>query len=147
MSGRTKRPCARPGCPSLVVGGYCAACSELAPKRLTEKARPSAHARGYGRRWQKTSTAYLLAHPICADPFKDHGSAPRPAGVTDHIVPHKGDMKLFWDPNNWQPLCKVCHDKKTATEDGGFGNRSGAGARLAPRFGAGEPVPGVGSNV
>jgi hypothetical protein len=27
------------------------------------------------------------------------------------------NMKLFWDRDNWQPLCKQCHDKKTARED------------------------------
>nr|WP_292832122.1 HNH endonuclease signature motif containing protein [Mesorhizobium sp.] len=30
-------------------------------------------------------------------------------------------MRLFWDRSNWQPLCKPCHDRKTATSDGGFG--------------------------
>jgi 5-methylcytosine-specific restriction protein A len=29
---------------------------------------------------------------------------------------------LFWNETNWQPLCKECHDRKTATEDGGFGH-------------------------
>jgi len=43
------------------------------------------------------------------------------AGVVDHIVPHKGDADLFWQRTNWQPLCKPCHDRKTATEDGGWG--------------------------
>lgn len=43
------------------------------------------------------------------------------ASVVDHIVPHKGDQKLFWRRSNWQSLCKRCHDVKTATEDGGFG--------------------------
>jgi len=32
------------------------------------------------------------------------------ADVVDHIVPHKGDHKLFWDPSNHQALCKQCHD-------------------------------------
>lgn len=32
------------------------------------------------------------------------------ATVVDHIVPHRGDMKLFWDRDNWQALCKACHD-------------------------------------
>lgn len=41
--------------------------------------------------------------------------------LVDHIIPHKGDMELFWDRNNWQAMAKECHDKKTATEDGGFG--------------------------
>ena len=38
------------------------------------------------------------------------------ATVVDHIIPHKGNRKLFWDMNNWQPLCKFHHDQKTATE-------------------------------
>ena len=33
-----------------------------------------------------------------------------PATVVDHIIPHRGDMTLFWDSANWQPLCKSCHD-------------------------------------
>ncbi|WP_186318376.1 HNH endonuclease, partial [Bacillus pumilus] len=24
--------------------------------------------------------------------------------------------------SNWQPLCASCHNRKTAKEDGGFGN-------------------------
>jgi len=36
-----------------------------------------------------------------------------PATVVDHIIPHRGDERLFWDETNWQPLCKQCHDKKT----------------------------------
>lgn len=43
--------------------------------------------------------------------------------MVDHITPHKGDRGLFWDRNNWQALCKTCHDTKTAAEDGGFGNK------------------------
>lgn len=31
-------------------------------------------------------------------------------------------MKLFWDSANWQAMNKECHDRKTASEDGGFGN-------------------------
>lgn len=43
------------------------------------------------------------------------------ATVVDHKMPHKGNMALFWDHDNWQSLCKPCHDYKTATQDGGFG--------------------------
>jgi 5-methylcytosine-specific restriction protein A len=39
-----------------------------------------------------------------------------PATVVDHIVPHRGDPVLFWDEANWQGLCKLCHDAKTARE-------------------------------
>jgi 5-methylcytosine-specific restriction protein A len=30
------------------------------------------------------------------------------------MIPHRGDDLLFWDPNNWQALCRDCHDAKTA---------------------------------
>jgi 5-methylcytosine-specific restriction protein A len=36
--------------------------------------------------------------------------------VTDHIVPHEGDERLFWDELNWQPMCYSCHSRKTASE-------------------------------
>jgi len=39
------------------------------------------------------------------------------AEVTDHIIPHEGDVELFWDQGNWQPLCKVCHDSVKAKEE------------------------------
>lgn len=121
MSGRTKRPCARPGCGRLVERGYCESCASHAPKKLSERVRATAHERGYGRRWQKTTAGRLIKHPLCVDPFGEHKEFPAAAVVTDHILPHKGDMKIFWNPRNWQSLCKCCHDKKTAMEDGGFG--------------------------
>lgn len=39
------------------------------------------------------------------------------ATVVDHIQPHRGDEELMWNQNNWQALCKPCHDRKTWTED------------------------------
>ncbi len=33
----------------------------------------------------------------------------KPANVVDHKTPHRGDMKVFWDKTNWQPLCTGCH--------------------------------------
>ena len=29
--------------------------------------------------------------------------------VADHITPHKGDERLFWDETNLQALCWNCH--------------------------------------
>jgi len=29
----------------------------------------------------------------------------------DHIIPHKGDESLFWDPGNRQSLCTNCHNR------------------------------------
>jgi 5-methylcytosine-specific restriction protein A len=45
------------------------------------------------------------------------------ANVVDHIIPHKGDKALFYDFDNLQSLCTRCHNRKTAREDGGFGNK------------------------
>ncbi|MEK4364922.1 HNH endonuclease [Paenibacillus sp. FSL M8-0212] len=44
--------------------------------------------------------------------------------VADHTTPHKGDDILFWDLNNWQALCKRCHDIKTVTQNDGFVNNA-----------------------
>ncbi len=42
------------------------------------------------------------------------------ASVVDHRVPHRGDQALFWDPLNWQSLCRTHHnsDKKMAEGSG-----------------------------
>lgn len=82
--------------------------------------RESAHARGYTAAWRKAREAYLSAHPWCAVCLAK--GRREPASEVDHIRPHKGDKRLFWDKANWQPLCKPCHSAKTATEDGAFGN-------------------------
>lgn len=81
--------------------------------------RPSASKRGYSYRWQKMRSKYLGEHPLCVTCFE--GGIVRAATVVDHIVPHKGDPDKLWDVNNLQPLCKQCHDRKTAREDGGLG--------------------------
>ncbi|MEO4040348.1 HNH endonuclease signature motif containing protein [Hoeflea sp. CAU 1731] len=41
----------------------------------------------------------------------------KPAKVVDHIIPHKGDRKLFWDRSNWQPLCTPCHSSKKQRQE------------------------------
>jgi len=86
--------------------------------------RASSSQRGYDARWRKYSRVRLKRDPLCVH-CKAHGVL-RTATVTDHIVPHRGDYELFWDPDNHQSLCITCHNQKTAKEDGGFGNRSHA---------------------
>lgn len=64
--------------------------------------------RGYGAKWQRARAAFLAANPLCAE----HKRLGRlvPSTVVDHKIPHRNDLKLFWDRKNWQPLCKHCHD-------------------------------------
>ena len=75
------------------------------------------------KRWVEERAAFLKENPFCVDVFGFHGGTLAVANVVDHKVPHKGDWDLFWDCLNWQSMCKPCHDYKTATEDGGFGNK------------------------
>ena len=43
--------------------------------------------------------------------------------VADHVVPHRGDERLFFDLGNLQTLCKPCHDthKQRVEQAGGGG--------------------------
>lgn len=74
----------------------------------------SAAQRGYGYKWQKARAGYLKKHPLCRH-HEARGLIVL-AKVVDHIIDHKGDDALFWDSNNWQPLCVICHNIKTASE-------------------------------
>ncbi len=117
-----KSPCTAPGCSQLVTGGGKCAVHLAQVRKESDARRGTAYQRGYGPRWQAASRGFLRAHPLCQCPECDEGRLRiLPSEVTDHIIPHRGDMKLFWDSKNWQAMSKVCHDKKTAREDGGFG--------------------------
>ena len=70
-----------------------------------------ANERGYDGKWRKARARFLRRNPLCAECRKEGRLTP--AMVVDHVIPHRGNQALFWDEGNWQPLCKVCHDKKT----------------------------------
>lgn len=39
--------------------------------------------------------------------------------MVDHIIPHRGDMKLFWDRSNWQPMASSpCHNSRKQSIEG-----------------------------
>lgn len=109
----------------LTEGGRCDRHKHSAAKEY-DRQRGSASTRLYDRRWQAASKAFLRLHPLCQCPECQEGRIRvTSASVVDHITPHKGDIDLFWNESNWQAMNKNCHDKKTATEDGGFGNQRG----------------------
>ena len=64
-------------------------------KRALDRQRPSAARRGYGPRWRRARAAFLARHPLCAA-CRAQGRVV-PATVVDHVVPHRGDQRLFWD--------------------------------------------------
>lgn len=73
------------------------------------------------RRWRKARMLWLMTHPLCVRCEAEGRTVA--ATVVDHIDPHRGDYERFWSSDNWQSLCKQCHDKKTAREDGAFGRK------------------------
>lgn len=129
MPKSAPRPCNYPGCGVLVHGGS-SRCEQHKYKRIEAKAldarRGSSSERGYSYKWQQAREGFLRAHPLCVR-HQARGEVVA-ATVVDHITPHKGDKTLFWQRANWQPLCKQCHDIKTAIEDGGFGRSVAAPA-------------------
>lgn len=116
------KPCSAPGCGKLTHDRYCDqhAVAAKEEKRETERQRGSASARGYGRPWQKYRAGFIRNNPLCC--VCEAEGRVEPTTDVDHIKPHRGDQKLFWDKNNHQGLCHPCHSRKTATEDGGFGH-------------------------
>jgi 5-methylcytosine-specific restriction endonuclease McrA len=37
--------------------------------------------------------------------------------VADHVTPHRGDLRLFWDRENLQCLCVPCHSRVKQVEE------------------------------
>ena len=118
--------CANRPCIALVAvpERFCAGCKA---QGAGKDQRPSAAKRMYDGRWRRATAAYLAANPVAVDYFQCHNGKAYAAEVVDHIVPHRGDWKLFWDQANWQGLTKADHSRKTALEDGGFGRPRGRG--------------------
>ena len=83
----------------------------------------SAAWRGYKRGGKLTGGLRLQA--LTADGYQCRtckalcGGGPNTdtAPIVDHIIPHRGDPVLFYDPDNLQCLCLVCHNRKTAGEE------------------------------
>ena len=66
------------------------------------------------RKWRKATKQHKKLHPYCVHcrPVLTIGN------IVDHITPHHGDLDLFWDPDNWQTLCRRHHNIKTRHEQG-----------------------------
>ncbi len=67
------------------------------------------------QRWRRLSKRFLVLNPMCAM-CEDDGRI-TVATVVDHTIPHKGNIRLFFDENNLKPLCKYCHDSHKAAQE------------------------------
>lgn len=89
--------------------------------RQRDRHRPNSRERGYNRRWEKASRAWLeeqfsKGNVRCAECGELLMGRRRDIHV-DHIVDHKGNQELFWDESNWQALHVRCHSRKTMREN------------------------------
>lgn len=113
------RPCAQPGCPTLVQKGRCAQ-----HERQQDRARGTAQERGYDHAWAEYSKRFRVAHPVCGE--RADGTLDRvhsrcaqqglttAAQCVDHTVPmSQGGSK--WDPANHMSACLDCNTWKANT--------------------------------
>lgn len=101
-------------CGNIVPAGVRCQCQlkqDRARKRRFDQKRPSARERGYTTEWDKARRDYLHHNPYC------RFGCGRLATVVDHIIPHKGNPRLFWDRANWQPLCTPCHSREKQRQE------------------------------
>lgn len=73
------------------------------------------------RRWYKTARWRQLRWEVLTrDGFRCQMAGcgvMAPEMVCDHVRPHRGDERLFWDVTNLQALCKPCHDGRKQREE------------------------------
>jgi 5-methylcytosine-specific restriction endonuclease McrA len=100
------------GCGKLIPAGIICECQRLRMQERNaryEAKRPSARERGYDGKWQVESKAFLALpeNRLCAC------GCGRNADMVDHIIPHRGDKRLFWARSNWQALAtSPCHSRR-----------------------------------
>lgn len=108
-----KRRGCRPPCTGIWDGEKCTRCNrrpQVRKKRGPHRARQK---KWYDSARWKQRTKTFLARPenvvcaICGD---------RVAKCIDHVIPPKGNERLFWDPSNHQPACLKCNREKGARE-------------------------------
>jgi 5-methylcytosine-specific restriction endonuclease McrA len=69
------------------------------------------------RQWRNARAIFLKQNPLCV--YCRRLNIRSDANVVDHITPHRGSLKLFWDTNNWQSLCFTCHNSHKQREENG----------------------------
>lgn len=71
------------------------------------------------KRWKALRLYQLGMEPLCR--LCKQVDRITAATVADHVIPHKGDVDLFFDGDNLQSLCKTCHDvTKSRQEHRGY---------------------------
>src|SRR5262245_34375067 len=116
MPSAPAKPCPVPACPERIP----------CPQHSAERARVHERDRTQAEPWRKwyhlarwrhpvygLRTRALARDPICRECRAD-GRVVASTEV-DHVTPHHGDPRLFWNLENLQGLCTTCHNRKTAS--------------------------------
>lgn len=106
------RYCAAPSCSNLVTKGRC-------PQHSTQQRANRAGHRWYGlAKWYHPAYGLrwrtLRTYPLCVDCLAE--GKMEPSTEVDHVIPHRGNARLFWDPANLRGLCRRHHSEKTRRE-------------------------------
>jgi 5-methylcytosine-specific restriction protein A len=110
------KPCRTNGCPGLTRGRFCDSHQLQENSRLAaQDERPGAGARGYDGRHRDWRARILRRDPLCRI------CRAAPATTADHIIPLRRGGRFTLE--NGQGVCAECHGRKTAQQDGGFGNQ------------------------
>jgi 5-methylcytosine-specific restriction protein A len=102
-------------CPRCRIVGCSPACRAIKreARRRYDRSRGSSSERGYGAEWRKLRAAILRRDPWCTDCGQEKSTE------VDHVVPKsEGGTD---DPRNLRGMCKSCHSRKTALQDGRWG--------------------------
>ncbi len=66
----------------------------------------------YGtKRWRRFRRWFLVRHPLCVE-------CNGPANEVDHIESRRERPDLAFDESNLRALCKSCHSRRTARDQG-----------------------------
>ncbi len=113
---RPARVCAHPGCAELVRGS--SYCPHHMPQprngRNRQRFRQNAGERGYGAEWRAIRAEVLTRHGIPRHQWHLYAVDHRPR-YNKAIEPDHRKYELV-------PMLKSEHNRKTARDDGGFGN-------------------------
>jgi 5-methylcytosine-specific restriction protein A len=128
MPWACKTICTKPGCGVLVPKpGLCAVhLAELRKDQNDRRAKRQDPSDKFYHtaQWQRLRASVLTAQPLCRT-CEEQGLVVA-AILVDHIVPVK-DGGPMWDTANLQPLCNLCHERKSVDEGGRFVPRRGRG--------------------
>jgi 5-methylcytosine-specific restriction enzyme A len=112
MPWKPKRICSYPGCRELTHYDYC----DRHRKQINKERAPLIKER-YGKEWRQIRNKYIKLYPFCEECLKNDRYTR--AQEVHHRTPlSKGGTH---DYHNLRSLCKSCHSRITAKEDGRWG--------------------------